>query len=206
MQQRLDTGELPAEHFWQQTGEWWEPTGGEEPIVLLAGLYQDDCTPVIRWLKQANPKLAARCIRESGVPCADVTKASLQHPWLERLSNLETDPTPHARAAIGTALVWVDLHGRSLDQRKGVGLDAKGLPDIDWVEILSGKFIYQDDKRKKLPLNAFWMSRYPVTDAQFQAFVTAGGYETDEWWEGLEKPESRDQIIIGKKVTARWKV
>ncbi|MBO0615011.1 SUMF1/EgtB/PvdO family nonheme iron enzyme [Thiothrix fructosivorans] len=174
MQQRLDAGELPAEHFWQQTGEWWEPTGWEEPVVLLAGLYQDDCTSVIRWLEQANPKLAARCIGESGVPCVDVTKAHVQSLWVERLSNLETDPNPHARAAIGTALASVDMHGRPLDQRKGVGLDAKGLPDIDWVAI-----------------DGYKMSRYPVTNAQFQAFVADAGYETDEWWEGLQRSESK---------------
>jgi hypothetical protein len=196
MKQRLDVGQLSAERFWQQSGNWWEPTGWEEPVVLLAGLYQDDCSPVIRWLERANPKLAARCIRESGVPCVDVTKASLQPPWLARLSNLDTDPNPHARAAIGTALAWVSLHGRSLDQRKGVGLDAAGLPDIDWVEIPAGEFIYQKDERLSLP--TYQMSRYPVTNAQFQAFVMADdGYGNDGWWQDLQKPETPHE--------SRWK-
>jgi sulfatase-modifying factor enzyme 1 len=29
------------------------------------------------------------------------------------------------------------------------------------------------------------MARYPVTNAQYQAFLDEGGYETDAWWEGL---------------------
>jgi formylglycine-generating enzyme required for sulfatase activity len=184
MKQRLDAGELVAGDIWQ-SGKWWEPTGWEEPVILLAGLYQNDCTPVVRWLEQANPKLAARCIQESGIACASATKASLRTPWLARLTNLETDPNPHARAAIGTALARVGL-----DKRKGVGLDANCLPDIDWVDILAGKFIYQENKRKKLPLETYKMSRYPVTNAQFQAFVADGGYETEEWWQDLQKPGS----------------
>ena len=35
-------------------------------LVLLAGLYNDDCTPVVDWLKDAQPEVAARCIAESG--------------------------------------------------------------------------------------------------------------------------------------------
>lgn len=173
MKQRLNAGELPVERFWQQPGNWWESTGWEEPVILLAGLYQD-CTPVVEWLAQANPKLAARCIRDSGVACSDVTKAKLREPWQERLTNLVTDPNPYARAAIGTALAWVELHGRPLDQRKGIGLDSNGLPDIDWVEIPAGEFVYQDGETRTLP--TFKISRYPVTNTQFQAFIADGGY------------------------------
>lgn len=184
LKQRLEAGYS----FLQQQGNWWEPMGWEESMVLLAGLYQDDCSPVIRWLEAANPKLAVRCICESGVPCANVTKASLQQLWLERMTNLETDPNPQARAAIGSALARISLHGRSLDQRKGVGLDAVGLPDIDWVEVPVGEFSYQDGEHLYLP--TYQMGRYPVTNAQFQTFVQAGGYDTAKWWEGLKKPDS----------------
>lgn len=185
MKQRLDAGTLPAEQFWRQDGDWWQPTGWEEPVILLAGLYQD-CTPVVEWLAQANPKLAARCILDSGVACVPATIAGLAEPWLARLNNLETDPNPHARAAIGAALAWL-----ALDKRKGVGLDAKGLPDIDWVEIPDGKFVYPYDKRVKLHLDTFWMSRYPVTNVQFQAFVVAvDGYNNGLWWQDLKKPDT----------------
>lgn len=184
MKQRLDTKALSVTDFWQPAN-WWEPTGWEEPTILLAGLYPKDCSPVVNWLAQANPKLAARCIRESGVGCTPATVAGLANPWLARLTNLETDPHPHARAAIGIALAKLDL-----DSRKGIGLDSKGLPDIDWVEIPAGKFVYQDNKRKKLHLDAFKMSRYPVTNTQFQAFIADRGYDTDEWWEGLQKPDT----------------
>ena len=92
------------------------------------------------------------------------------------------------------------------DPRLGVGLDARGLPDIDWVEIPSGPFIYQDGESRELP--TFWIARYPVTNAQFQAFIDDGGYGKrtglgarigktlglraggePEWWRGLKRPE-----------------
>jgi formylglycine-generating enzyme required for sulfatase activity len=76
----------------------------------------------------------------------------------------------------------------ALDNRKGVGLRAGGLPDIDWVEIAGGEFVYQEGERRKT--EAFLMARYPVTNAQFQAFVDAkDGYADDRWWRGLDKPD-----------------
>ena len=58
------------------------------------------------------------------------------------------------------------------DPRPGVGLDENGLPDIDWVEIPAGPFIYQDGETRELP--GFLISRYPITNRQYQAFVDAG--------------------------------
>ena len=77
------------------------------------------------------------------------------------------------------------------DPRPGVGLDANGLPDIDWVKIPAGEFIYQNGQR--LRLGDYQMSRYPVTNQQFQAFEQSGGYNTDEWWQGLQKPDSKPE-------------
>jgi sulfatase-modifying factor enzyme 1 len=150
--------------------------------VLLAGIHADDCTSVIRWLADAQPEVAAQCLLESGAEAADreVLYRDLHDAWLPRLTDLQRDPEPEARAAVGRAL------GRlGLDDRKGVGLDAHGLPDIDWVEIPGREFIYQQGERRELP--AFRIARYPVTNAQFDAFVRAGGYGNERWWQGLDK-------------------
>jgi hypothetical protein len=86
---------------------------------------------------------------------------------------------PPARAHL-----WRVLGRMGLDRRPGVGLDADGLPDIDWVEVPAGKFVYQNGKRPEL--TTFWIARYPVTHAQFQAFVDdPEGYGDARWWEGL---------------------
>jgi formylglycine-generating enzyme required for sulfatase activity len=79
------------------------------------------------------------------------------------------------------------------DTRRGVGLRADGLPDIDWVEVPEAdaqgrrEFIYQENERRVEP--TFWMARFPVTYAQYQAFVAAGGYADERWWKDLAVPE-----------------
>jgi hypothetical protein len=61
MRSRLASGTLPASDLWS-AARWWERTGWEESAVLLAGLHADDCTPVVEWLLQAQPEVAAQCI------------------------------------------------------------------------------------------------------------------------------------------------
>jgi hypothetical protein len=79
------------------------------------------------------------------------------------------------------AHLWRVLGRIGLDDRPGVGL-REGVPDIAWVEVPEGTFVYGDDLvMVKLP--AFRIARYPITNAQFQAFVADGGYECDTWWQ-----------------------
>lgn len=61
------------------------------------------------------------------------------------------------------------------------------LPDIDWVEIPAGPFRFQGEQTIELP--RYFLSRYPVTNAQYQSFIDAGGYQDDRWWSDLKKPE-----------------
>ena len=86
---------------------------------------------------------------------------------LDEIHNPATEPP--RRLAIGDELEKLG------DPRRGVGLDANGLPDIDWVEVPGGSFIYQNGETRELP--PYWISRYPVTNRQFQAFIAAGGYQ-----------------------------
>ncbi|MCX7108794.1 MAG: SUMF1/EgtB/PvdO family nonheme iron enzyme [Proteobacteria bacterium] len=110
---------------------------------------------------------------------------------LDEINHPATKPT--RRLAIG------DEPDKLGDPRRGVGLDANGLPDIEWMEIPGGPFIYQNGETRKLP--TYWISRYPITNRQFQAFIDAGGYQnqTDsvlktesvlaELWKGLQQPQ-----------------
>ncbi|MEN9424690.1 MAG: hypothetical protein RL122_2073 [Pseudomonadota bacterium] len=118
------------------------------------------------------------------VPLAQPAPKPQQLLEAERLLQELQNPQvlPPRRFEIGNRLNAIG------DPRPGVGLDANGLPDIDWVKIPAGEFIYQDGRR--LRLGDYQMSRYPVTNQQFQAFEKAGGYKTDEWWDGLQKPDS----------------
>ena len=162
---------------------WWERSGWEEALVLLAGFHPDgECTKVVDWLADAQPEVAVRCLFESGAESFSkpALYESLKSRWMPRLLK---DAAPEARAAVGRAL------GRlNLDDRPGVGLLHNGLLDIDWVEIPAGNFIYQDG-RKPQTNKRFRIARYPVTNAQFRAFLDApDGFTNDRWWQGLDNP------------------
>lgn len=91
------------------------------------------------------------------------------------------------------------LAGRTLgligDGRPGVGLK-EGLPDIDWVAVEAGPFFMgsnqgrdpyaADNERPRflctLIRRPYQLSRFPITVAQYQAFVKAGGYTERRYW------------------------
>ncbi|NOQ63764.1 MAG: SUMF1/EgtB/PvdO family nonheme iron enzyme [Methyloprofundus sp.] len=67
------------------------------------------------------------------------------------------------------------------------------LPDIDWVEIPAAKFIYgEKESQQTLHLEKFYISRYPITNSQYQSFMDAGGYQDKRYWQGLIKPEPKE--------------
>jgi NACHT domain len=51
--------------------------------------------------------------------------------------------------------------GKIGDQRKGVGLNDKALPDIDWIEIPPGEVILENNAGT-FQVESFYMARYPV--------------------------------------------
>jgi len=87
---------------------------------------------------------------------------------------------PERRLAIGDRLAELG------DPRPGVGLRPDGLPDIDWVEVPAGAFLYGYNKERR-ESDAFRIGRCPITNSQYQAFIAAGGYREVRWWAGLEK-------------------
>ena len=87
------------------------------------------------------------------------------------------------RAAAARAL------GRLGDPRPGVGVK-NGLPDIAWCQIEAGPFVMGGDGvvagqpqfTCTLIRQPYAISRYPITVAQYQCFVDAGGYEAEQYW------------------------
>lgn len=77
--------------------------------------------------------------------------------------------------------------GRVGDPRPGVGCrltDDVLLPDIVWVPIKAGAFLIGEEKiGAKIPVD-FAISRYLVTNLQFDSFIEAGGYAEQCWWHG----------------------
>ena len=141
--------------------------------------------PVSTWSRpqldqDPNPALLLRRLPGSG-PRPALEPGAFAEPLRRACDHALEHLNPPERAQL-----WRTLGRLGLDDRPGVGL-RDGLPDIAWVEVPAGAFLY-GERRKTLP--AFRIARYPVTNAQYQTFIDEGGYETDAWWEGLaERPE-----------------
>ena len=88
--------------------------------------------------------------------------------------------------------------GRALaklgDPRGGIGLRGDGVPDILWCEVPAGPFLMgsvnadamaRKDERPQHTCeieSPYAISRYPITNAQFAAFVEADGYRDKRYW------------------------
>jgi formylglycine-generating enzyme required for sulfatase activity len=108
-------------------------------------------------------------------------RTAIADQWCPGMTDPRLEPAPEARIAIS---VW--LGALDLDHRPGTGLRSDGTPDIDWVLIDDDRpFIYQTVTHPPLP--PYWISRYPVTNRQWQAFIDDGGYRNDVFWDRLAK-------------------
>ena len=107
--------------------------------------------------------------------------AQPQWPLIHRLERPEVDH--RERDDIGKLLAALG------DPRPGVGLRDDRLPDIVWVSVPGGTVRLADiDHDFEVP--PFELARYPVTDAQFQAFIDAAdGWRDDAWWHQLTRPD-----------------
>jgi len=185
MQEKLDNKQLQVQDLWRDA-KFWQPSGWEEAIVLLAGLYASDCSKVLRGLLPVNPELLVRCIKEADAPYDRSVLEDLQQHWRDAWMDLRQWPQPEARASIARAFGALNL-----DIRKGVGLTDQGLPNIDWVRIPGGE-INLENNAGTFPVESFYLARYPVTNAQFQSFIDdPEGYANPRWWAELDaKPET----------------
>jgi hypothetical protein len=173
----LNEGRAPTE-FWP-AANWWEPQGWEETAIILAGV-RGDPEGVARWVAPAQPEIAYQALTESGIT---LDLNALEPDTRAALVNSARDKTGETNP-VGRATAYRVLGSFDADNRRGIGLTDQGLPDIDWVEIPAGEFIYHSGERRSLP--TFSIARYPITYRQFQAFIDAeDGFHNSQWWQGL---------------------
>ena len=124
--------------------------------------------------------------------------------YLERMLStnlmlLESDLSPVERADAGRALTKLG------DPRPAV-MDVDALA---FSLIPAGKFYLgskegegdsDEHPQQLLDLNPFWMSRYPITNAHYAAFVQDGGYQEEDFWAEAKKVDGWK----GGKVKGRW--
>ncbi|MFZ1599425.1 MAG: NACHT domain-containing protein, partial [Anaerolineae bacterium] len=109
-----------------------------------------------------------------------VGEAALKQELVSRLlflfqdSTLTTAARPTWRAAVGDSLARLD------DPR----VEATTIEGMAFCYVPAGPFKMGEGKElHACNLDyAYWMGRYPVTNAQYAAFVAAGGYDVGEYW------------------------
>ncbi len=130
---------------------------------------------------------------------------------IDALNHPATEPIK--RGEIGRRLAELG------DPRPGVGLDKDGLLDIVWCKVPAGAFLFGSNRRKdkqardsepaqkKVDLPTFYMAQYPVTVAQYAAFVQDGGYQNSAYWTkaGLTWKGSKNHPEYGWQ-DAKWHI
>ncbi len=96
--------------------------------------------------------------------------------WL--MDELEGDTLPTVERVAGGRIL-----GHIGDTRPGVGLGSAGLPDIVWCKIPAGPFTMgEGDETHTVELPVYSISKYPVTNSQYRAFVADKGYQKESYW------------------------
>jgi formylglycine-generating enzyme required for sulfatase activity len=146
-----------------------------------------DSSELLSELSAVNPVVAARCLLEGGAQASEGTRGRLSAELVARLTGARGDP-PVARAQAGAALAEL-----------GDPRDLQGLVTVPAGPFLMGssesdEMAFDDEKpQHEVTPPAFKIGKYPVTNAQFGAFVAAGGYEEPGYWTeaGWERKEKR---------------
>jgi formylglycine-generating enzyme required for sulfatase activity len=168
--------------------EWWRQ------VLLLAGahpqLSNGAAGRLIELLMGKGDldyvELSARFAQDMTDKLPGLQRKRLQD-WL--LSAVRGSGRPaKERARAGQALA------RAGDPRRGVGVRDDGLPDIVWCEVPAGRFLMGSTDEDGMAYSRekpqhtyeveqpYAISRYPVTNAQYAAFVQAGGYGERRYW------------------------
>jgi formylglycine-generating enzyme required for sulfatase activity len=183
--------------------EWWRQ------VLLLAGahpqLSNGAAGRLIEKLMEDGAldyvALAARFAQDMTDKLPGPQRKRLQD-WLLGVMRGSSRPTKE-RAQAGRALA------RAGDPRRGVGLCDDGLPDIVWCEVSAGPFLMgstdedeqaSDDEKPQHTYEIeqpYAISRYPVTNAQYVAFVQAGGYVERRYWTEAGWAWREEETITG---------
>lgn len=178
LRRRVTAGES-LDCYWPPDS-WWKASGLEETVILLAGM-EPDASKLLEGLAHVNPALAARCLVEGSAWASEATRRDITATLMATM--IDGRQPPIARTQAGDALARIG------DNRPGVGVCSSGLPDILWCYVPSGPPATCRAESDEAPqhyhksmIEGYFISRYLITNAQFNAFVKAGGYQERRYW------------------------
>lgn len=181
---------------WPRLKEWIDQRRG---ALLTIRQLQADTRTWLEKQKNASYQWSHERVREAvaalGQVGAEVVLNDAEREFLgpidsgAMLAELERHETTHKRRLlIGERL---DILG---DPRPAVGVDKGGTPHIHWCPVLGGAATIsipsdptkadppiRDGKSKRV--EPFYIARYPITVAQYRAFIEAkDGWREKKWW------------------------
>jgi serine/threonine protein kinase/formylglycine-generating enzyme required for sulfatase activity len=140
------------------------PTGWEETTILAAGLALKNDDQLVRTLLQINPVLAGRCLVQGQ---AKVDPA-LHQAVLDQLLSTVANPEVALRVRVAAG----NMVGYLGDPRIG-----------EMVIIPAGEFIMGEGREQhELFLPSYRLGKYPLTNAEYEQFIKADGYNNKQWW------------------------
>ncbi|MFQ6059444.1 MAG: NACHT domain-containing protein, partial [Anaerolineae bacterium] len=124
--------------------------------------------------------LAGQCVLDVGPRVVGGQVVEVLIPRLvETMQGLEV-PIP-TRAEAGEVLDELGWLPDDPSTGSGRGLNA-------WVHVPGGQvYLHRTERTETIP--DLWMAKYPVTNAQYERFIEAGGYEKEDYW--LEETGAR---------------
>jgi len=195
---------------WPRLEEWVDER--RAALLTLRQLQTDTCTwherqknPSYRWSHE-RAREAANALKQLG---GEVVLSPEEAEFLgpvdpaAMLAELERPETTHQRRAlIGERLAVLG------DPRAGVGVDRNGTPDIAWCPVAGGEVAIEVARRllggtKPLlrTVASFQIARYPVTVAQYRAFLVAddGWYDAGWWADDLYRDPEGNTYDVGRQ-------
>jgi formylglycine-generating enzyme required for sulfatase activity len=216
-------------HFWKTTrtvaempasavGDWdplpEPPSSGWEVTTILACGLSRAPEKLIEAVRQINPALAARCLDEAGIEKPAAVTASTRADLLADLYN----PLIHLRARLQAGYLLGKIGDPRFEKQEIDGVQVI-LPQVLAVpagEYLIGsnqgeKDTYENENpQHKVAVEAFSLGKWPVTNAEFSCFISAGGYQHEAFWEGeLSKRWLKGEDVAGgqfKSWLETWKI
>lgn len=205
----IKSGLLHKKRIWSEAAIWYlemicDHDDTERIVITLKQLAADNKDGWVSWY-------IGRIIESKNCQLIDQNSHFLTNNDIEQLRELllsaflDVDSLPVSeRAFCGKILGYLG------DPRHGVSLNAQGMPDIAWCYMKAGLYkigasdeaqkivkdqIYGNNKwgtkiifsreipQSEIQLNEFYISKYPVTVAQFHAFVDSddGYFCYDNW-------------------------
>jgi formylglycine-generating enzyme required for sulfatase activity/class 3 adenylate cyclase len=138
--------------------------GWEETTILAAGSAPENGNQLVQALLKINPVLAGRCLLQGQARFDPATCQAAIDLLLATISNPEV--------ALRVRIAAGDVLGCLGDPRSG-----------EMVVISAGEFLMgEGTERHALFLPDYQLGKYPVTNAEFEKFIEADGYQDKTWW------------------------